>query len=79
MLHGLGRTDWLVLDAFEDDLYDLCPITLDGGQRALAFACPNPRRTPPDAWDRAKFETSQLESYSARCMEWRRQHAHLDA
>src|SRR4029450_2177102 len=75
LLHGLERADWLILDAFEDDLYDLCPITLDGDREALVFACSNPRQTLPDPWDRAAFECRQLDSYVARCVAWRRRHA----
>ncbi|MFG3126678.1 gamma-glutamylcyclotransferase family protein [Streptomyces tendae] len=62
----LSRREWTILDAFEDDRYDLREVTLASGGRGLAYIWPDGEVLEED-WDAEQFRTYHLEEYAARC------------
>lgn len=73
VLLDLVPEEWAVLDAFEDPIYDLRVVDLDGGQSAWAYACPADVDVDVEEhdWDAVAFQTDALASYIARCRSWR--------
>ncbi|KPC88349.1 hypothetical protein ADL27_41365 [Streptomyces sp. NRRL F-6602] len=66
LLTDLSPREWGILDAFEDDRYDLREVTLTSGGRALAYVWPD-IEVRDDNWDANTFMTRHLEEYAARC------------
>ncbi|WP_328844835.1 gamma-glutamylcyclotransferase family protein [Streptomyces sp. NBC_00258] len=66
LLTDLTDQEWRLLDAFEDDRYDLRKVALSGGDYGLAYLWPDGEVRPED-WDRAEFESLHLQAYTARC------------
>lgn len=66
MLTALTDQEWRLLDAFEDDRYDLREVALSTSDRGLAYIWPDGEVRPED-WDRAEFEELHLPAYAARC------------
>ncbi|MDT0430343.1 gamma-glutamylcyclotransferase family protein [Streptomyces salyersiae] len=62
----LSRREWAILDAFEDDRYDLREVTLSSGGRGLAYIWPAGEVLDED-WNSEQFRTRHLEEYAARC------------
>ncbi|MCT6775696.1 gamma-glutamylcyclotransferase [Streptomyces sp. CS7] len=62
----LSRKEWSILDAFEDDRYDLREIPLTSGGRGLAYIWPDGEVRDED-WDAEQFRTQHLTEYAARC------------
>src|SRR5690242_9600628 len=71
VLEGLTADEWDVIDAFEDELYELRLLELRGGLRAWAYTCPSGSSTATGAaWDKASFVHNDLASYVNRCQAW---------
>jgi hypothetical protein len=73
---GLLNTDltegeWRVLDAFEDETYDLCSLTLSGGGVGWAYVCGDRADWLLQDWDAGRFASHDLSDYVSRCVEWR--------
>ncbi|MFI2434611.1 gamma-glutamylcyclotransferase family protein [Streptomyces sp. NPDC018693] len=66
LLTDLTDKEWGVLDAFEDDCYDLREVALSTGHRGLAYVWPG-GEVRPENWDPAEFEKLHLPAYAARC------------
>ncbi|MGL5823368.1 MAG: gamma-glutamylcyclotransferase family protein [Nocardioides sp.] len=67
----LTESEWDVLDAFENDIYDLAMIRFrDMGPGAWAYVVARPFDDPGD-WDSTGFADSQLPAYLQRCAQWR--------
>ena len=67
---GLTAEEWHLLDAFEDDEYQLSPITLVAAHvESLTYAWPHPLLEVP--WEPSDFRTWQLSAYLERCARWR--------
>ncbi|MFJ9893590.1 gamma-glutamylcyclotransferase family protein [Streptomyces sp. NPDC091280] len=66
VLTDLSSAEWLILDAFEDDQYDLREIALSTGGWGLAYVWPG-GDVRPDDWDAEEFQSQHLEEYAARC------------
>ncbi|MGW4251772.1 gamma-glutamylcyclotransferase family protein [Streptomyces californicus] len=62
----LSRREWTILDAFEDDRYDLREVTLTSGERGLAYVWPDGEVLEGD-WDAEQFRARHLGEYAARC------------
>jgi gamma-glutamylcyclotransferase (GGCT)/AIG2-like uncharacterized protein YtfP len=71
LLTGLTRAEWNTLDAFEDTVYDLQKLVLDGGRTGWAYVCADDSETLPDAWDMEHFGRHEIEPYLDRCRQWR--------
>ncbi|MFF0609601.1 gamma-glutamylcyclotransferase family protein [Nocardia tengchongensis] len=73
LLTGLARDDWRVLDAFEDDEYDLTPVPVLAGERAgYAWTYTWTAEVAADDWSAADFEAGHLPYYASKCAAWRR-------
>ncbi|MCH0566948.1 gamma-glutamylcyclotransferase [Streptomyces sp. MUM 2J] len=66
LLTDLSRREWVILDAFEDDRYDLREVSLTSGGHGLAYVWPAGEVREED-WDAEQFRAHHLEEYAARC------------
>lgn len=71
VLLDLDPDDWRVIDAFEDNIYDLQRIRLDDGNDAWAYACHDRDVALPDDWDVPRFLSRELPGYARHCAGWR--------
>ncbi|MER5617729.1 gamma-glutamylcyclotransferase family protein [Streptomyces sp. NPDC002215] len=67
LLTDLSRREWAILDAFEDNRYDLREVTLTSGGRGLAYIWPDDEVRDED-WDAEQFRVRHLQEYAARCV-----------
>lgn len=65
-LTDLSRREWGILDAFEDDRYDLREVDLTSGGRGLAYVWPD-GDVRGENWDAEQFKALHLQEYAARC------------
>lgn len=73
VLTGLGTDDWRVLDAFEDDEYDLTPVSVHVGERVgYAWTYTWTAEVAAADWSATDFETAHLPYYESKCAAWRR-------
>ncbi|WP_196814713.1 gamma-glutamylcyclotransferase family protein [Nocardia sp. BMG111209] len=68
VITGLTPQEWLLLDRFEDEDYDLELLTLAGGFNAWAYVWK--RAVEPTDWDLDEFSSSDLPAYVDRCAAW---------
>lgn len=68
LLTGLSDEEWAVLDAFEDEEYDLREIGLASGRRAWTYVWAAGDVEEAD-WDAARFAARHLPAYAARCVD----------
>ncbi|EGX60606.1 MULTISPECIES: gamma-glutamylcyclotransferase family protein [Streptomyces] len=66
VLTDLRSREWKILDAFEDDRYELQALTLSSGTRGWAYVWPH-GEVRPENWDAVEFEALHLPEYAARC------------
>ncbi|MCC8247662.1 gamma-glutamylcyclotransferase family protein [Saccharothrix luteola] len=71
LLAGLTSTEWATLDAFENDLYQLRRLPLDGERSGWAYVSHDEAEALPHDWDIANFADRELAAYVERCREWR--------
>ncbi|WP_222932682.1 gamma-glutamylcyclotransferase family protein [Nocardia yunnanensis] len=73
LLTGLTDAEWRVLDAFEDDEYDLVPVAVTAGERAgYAWTYAWTAAAEDRDWSATAFERDQLPRYAGKCAAWRR-------
>jgi gamma-glutamylcyclotransferase (GGCT)/AIG2-like uncharacterized protein YtfP len=70
-LHG---EEWRVLDAFEDEVYELRCLALLDGRRGWAYVCDDGSHTLSEDWDVDRFATRDLAAYVNTCVAWRRRY-----
>ncbi|MEU8824606.1 gamma-glutamylcyclotransferase family protein [Streptomyces sp. NPDC048636] len=66
LLTDLSPTEWKILDAFEDDEYELREITLASGDRGRAYIW-REGDIRPETWHAADFAARHLEEFTALC------------
>jgi gamma-glutamylcyclotransferase (GGCT)/AIG2-like uncharacterized protein YtfP len=66
LLTDLSSEEWKILDAFEDDRYELREVALSPGQRGWSYVWPG-GDVLPENWDASAFEALHLTNYAARC------------
>ncbi|WP_331753015.1 gamma-glutamylcyclotransferase (plasmid) [Streptomyces sp. NBC_00637] len=66
LLIDLSNEEWGILDAFEDDRYELREVTLSTGERGWAYIWPD-GEVRPENWDPTGFAAKHLQAYAARC------------
>lgn len=71
LITGLSRTEWRVLDAFEDDFYDLTELTLTDGRTGWCYTCPAGHPVCDKDWIPADFTAGPLPGYAANTAAWR--------
>jgi hypothetical protein len=74
LITGLMPDEWRILDAFEDDFYELRRLTLTDARHGWAYVCPDDRETLPKGWDAERFAAEHLADYIKACLDWRRRH-----
>ncbi|KWX03000.1 AIG2 family protein [Carbonactinospora thermoautotrophica] len=72
LITGLSASEWRILDAFEDDSYDLRRLTLTDGRDGWAYVWTNEAEVSADDWDPEQFAARELSAYVERCTAWRR-------
>lgn len=73
LLSGVSERDWRILDAYEDDLYDLVRLPLVGGGHAWTYVAPTGAVALDEDWSAVEFE-AHLTPYTAACRSWRANH-----
>lgn len=74
VLLDLRPEEWRIIDAYEDDVYDLCRIELvPPAGEAVAYVCPSTDDALDQDWDRDRFAAEELPAFVRRCARWRRQ------
>jgi len=72
LITGLTADDWRVLDAFEDDVYELRQLTLTDARHGWAYICPNEQEEAlTNGWDIERFAAEHLAEYVEACAAWR--------
>ncbi|MEV7885128.1 gamma-glutamylcyclotransferase family protein [Streptomyces sp. NPDC002817] len=66
VLTDLRNAEWRILDAFEDEKYDLREVTLSTGAKGWAYIWPGHDVCSED-WDSGAFEARHLSAYVERC------------
>jgi gamma-glutamylcyclotransferase (GGCT)/AIG2-like uncharacterized protein YtfP len=74
LITDLTPDEWRVLDAFEDDVYELRRLALTDTRHAWAYVCPDDREALTDDWDAERFAAEHLASYVKVCAAWRRRY-----
>ncbi|GAB2552277.1 gamma-glutamylcyclotransferase family protein [Nocardia heshunensis] len=73
LLTGLTADEWRVLDEFEDDEYNLVPVSVTAGHRVgYAWTYAWRAEVADHDWSAAAFEAEQLPRYVGKCAAWRR-------
>ncbi|WP_084522446.1 gamma-glutamylcyclotransferase family protein [Nocardia inohanensis] len=73
LLTGLTAGEWRVLDAFEDDEYDLIPVSVHAGDREVyAWTYSWIAEVLPEDWSAVAFAADHLPRYAEKCAAWRR-------
>jgi hypothetical protein len=74
LITGLTSEEWRILDAFEDDVYELRRLALTDDRHGWAYVCQDDRETLADDWDAKRFAAEHLASYIEACAAWRRRY-----
>jgi hypothetical protein len=72
LLSGLTAGEWRVIDAYEDDFYDLERLTLVDGRPGWAYLTRDPAAALSVDWSPGDFTTRHLGAFTGACREWRR-------
>ncbi|KAK3363313.1 hypothetical protein B0T25DRAFT_36018 [Lasiosphaeria hispida] len=68
----LTEAEWTLLDAFENPLYDVAPLSLANGRRGLAYVWPS---SAPQAltstWTVDSVDAAIIDMYLENCAAWR--------
>ncbi|MBL1078980.1 gamma-glutamylcyclotransferase [Nocardia sp. 2] len=74
LLRGLTAGEWQVLDAFEDDEYDLTPVSAHAGEcEVYAWTYTWKAEALEQDWSVPVFTADHLPYYAAKCAAWRRE------
>lgn len=71
LLTGLDADDWRILDAYEDDLYDLARLPLAGGGHAWTYVSPVGGDASDEDWSPDVFAERHLAAFVQACSIWR--------
>jgi gamma-glutamylcyclotransferase (GGCT)/AIG2-like uncharacterized protein YtfP len=75
LITGLTAGEWRIIDAYEDDFYDLRPVTLVDGRVGWAYLTDDRTVGLPADWSPGDFTTAHLAGFADACLAWRRGHA----
>lgn len=78
VIDGLTPAEWRIIDAFENDVYDLRLLRLAGGHDAWAYICREASHVSDNTWDRRHFTESHLAEYVQNCIAWRARNTRKD-
>ena len=74
LMMDLNGEEWRLLDAFEDEVYELRHLTLLDGRRGWAYVCDDGSHTLSEDWDVDQFAARDLAAYVDSCIAWRRRY-----
>lgn len=74
LLTGLTADEWRILDDFENDLYQLHRLPLDGDREGWAYVSEGDAAVLPHDWNARHFTQHDLTAYVERCREWRQEY-----
>lgn len=82
MAHGrliadLSNSEWQIIDAFEDDIYELRQLNLTDGRTAWAYVCGNDLNVSAGNWDGRQFDNEHFVEYLKHCTAWRRKYGNV--
>jgi gamma-glutamylcyclotransferase (GGCT)/AIG2-like uncharacterized protein YtfP len=72
LISGLTAGEWRVIDAYEDDFYELERLTLVDGRQGWAYLTRDRTAALPADWSPGDFTTRHLGEFAGACREWRR-------
>jgi gamma-glutamylcyclotransferase (GGCT)/AIG2-like uncharacterized protein YtfP len=75
ILDDLTPQEWRLLDAFEDEVYELQRVELADGHHGWAYVCDADAQVHTHDWDPEEFVAQHLARYVDNCVAWRRRHA----
>jgi hypothetical protein len=64
LITDLSRSEWQILDAWEDDFYSLREIPLADGGTAWSWVCPEGYEVSPRDWIPAEFAATHLRRFT---------------
>ncbi|WP_405936846.1 gamma-glutamylcyclotransferase [Streptomyces sp. NBC_00726] len=70
LLTGLDADERALLDAYEGPMYEGRTVPLEGGGQAWTYVCVDHGLVLDEDWDRERFGTELLASYTAGCVRW---------
>jgi gamma-glutamylcyclotransferase (GGCT)/AIG2-like uncharacterized protein YtfP len=73
LITGLTAEEWHVIDAYEDDFYELRRLTLVDGRTGWAYLTRDPAVALPTDWSPEEFSAGHLEGFAGECVAWRLQ------
>jgi gamma-glutamylcyclotransferase (GGCT)/AIG2-like uncharacterized protein YtfP len=74
VITGLAPDEWMLLDRFEDDEYELTRIATDGRGLGWAYVWTGP--VEPESWSLVDFTATDLPAYVQRCAAWVERRSH---
>jgi gamma-glutamylcyclotransferase (GGCT)/AIG2-like uncharacterized protein YtfP len=72
LITDLSGSEWDIIEAFEDEAYELQPLILSGGREAWAYVYADRNGVSAHDWDPDRFEQDFFVEYLKRCAAWRR-------
>ena len=70
LITSLSADEWTILDAFEDEVYELRQLNLTG-HHGWAYTCADQTTAGNCEWDAHQFRRAHLPAYVAQCRRWR--------
>jgi gamma-glutamylcyclotransferase (GGCT)/AIG2-like uncharacterized protein YtfP len=74
LLTDVTADEWRVVDAFEDDVYELRRLSLATGKHGWAYVCRQDAEVSQQDWDPNHFAVKHLKRYVDSCSRWRDWH-----
>jgi gamma-glutamylcyclotransferase (GGCT)/AIG2-like uncharacterized protein YtfP len=74
LMVDLNSGEWHLLDAFEDEVYQLRDLVLLDGRRGWAYVCDDTSQTLLEDWDVERFAARDLAAYVDSCIAWRQRY-----
>jgi gamma-glutamylcyclotransferase (GGCT)/AIG2-like uncharacterized protein YtfP len=74
LIIDLAPQEWRILDAFEDELYQLRCLSLSNGRTGWAYVSEGVTQPSADDWDATLFNNRDLGAYVEGCIAWRTQY-----
>ena len=71
LISGLTTEEWRVIDAYEDDFYELERLTLVDGRPGWAYLTRDRTAALPVDWSPGDFTTRHLGAFAGECRAWR--------
>jgi hypothetical protein len=70
LITGLTRDEWIIIDAFEDEAYELRRPDLTDGGHGWTYVCGDDMEAAPEGWNAEQFAVRHLATYMERFATW---------